>query len=342
MMGSVRSEAPLFDLRHEARVLFSRSGDRKVAYLNVIRGLAICMVIASHFNTAPVPHSAAISLALGNGGVILFFFLSGFLMDQTLARDSRFGPFAIHRMFRILPMYWASIVVVFVMTAGWSLGDVLANATFTAPALHVERMLGVYWTLYIEVLFYCLVPFVRYAGERAIRLAPYAFIAAFVLWVVIAGRMNAAAFYVLFCFAGMQIGAWTRGKIGFGWLVVALAAICISASTLSGVGVYLGLAPLACSIIFLVAMRQQWSWRPMEIIGDVSYSWYLLHSLFGYWAMELMRTAGSPNWLLTWTGIVVSLAISCLTYLVIERPMIVFGRVVARRLTPLRAKSAAA
>ena len=69
----------------------------------------------------------------------------------------------------------------------------------------------------------------------------------------------------------------------------------------------------------------------MEIIGDVSYSWYLLHSLFGYWMMELMRAAGSPNWLLTWAGVLTSLAISGLTYLVIERPMIVVGHVLARR-----------
>ena len=203
-------------------------------------------------------------------------------------------------------------------------------------------MLGVYWTLYIEVLFYCLVPFVRYAGERAIRLAPWAFIAAFALWVAIAGRMNAAAFYVLFCFAGMQIGAWTRGQIGFGWLIAILAAICISASALAGVSIYLGLAPLVCAVLFLLAMRQQWSWRPMEIIGDVSYSWYVLHSLFGYWVMESMRTIGSPNWLLTWTGIVASLAISVVTYLLIERPMIVLGHAVARRLMPLRAKSTTA
>lgn len=341
MVAPVRTETPFFDLRHEADVLVSRTGDRKVSYLNVVRGLAISMVIAAHFNTLPIPYAAEISLALGNCGVILFFFLSGFLMDKVLARDSRLAPYAIRRMFRILPMYWVSILLAFVMTAGWTLGDVLANATFMAPAVHTERMLGVYWTLYIEVLFYCLVPFVRYASERAIKLAPYAFIAAFVLWVAIAGRMNAAAFYVLFCFAGMQIGAWTRGQIGFGWLVVVLTAICVSASTLSGVSIYLGLAPLVCSVLFLLAMRQQWSWRPMEIIGDVSYSWYLLHSLFGYWLMGALNSAGWPNWAVTWSGIAVSLAISVVTYLVIERPMIVLGHVVARRAMLLRTKSAA-
>ena len=33
--------------------LFARSTDRPIAYLNVLRGLAILMVIAAHFNISP-------------------------------------------------------------------------------------------------------------------------------------------------------------------------------------------------------------------------------------------------------------------------------------------------
>src|SRR4051794_28460807 len=145
--------------------LVARRSSRRVAHLSVLRGLAILMVIAAHFNvTRTSPYAVEISLAFANCGVILFFFLSGFLMDQTLARDNRFFPFAIRRVLRILPMYWVSILVVFATGAVWTVWDVIANATFLAPALRTDRMLGVYWTLYIEVLFYCVVPFVRYAG----------------------------------------------------------------------------------------------------------------------------------------------------------------------------------
>src|SRR5476651_1365725 len=108
MSASVGVTAPL-DTKNRFVALIARSNDRPIAYLSVLRGLAILMVIAAHFTIVPNPYYKEISVALGNCGVILFFFLSGFLMDQILVRDSRFVAFAVRRAFRILPMYWLSI-----------------------------------------------------------------------------------------------------------------------------------------------------------------------------------------------------------------------------------------
>jgi peptidoglycan/LPS O-acetylase OafA/YrhL len=321
--------APL-GMKNRRFALITRSNDRPIAYLNVFRGLAILMVIASHFTIVPNPYSNEISVALANCGVILFFFLSGFLMDQILARDSRFVAFAVRRAFRILPMYWLSILVVFVSSTAWTLRDVAANATFTAPALSSERMLGVYWTLYIEVLFYALVPFVRYAGERAIALAPYVLILTFSTIFGAFGSINDASFYILFCFAGMQIGAWSRDQITTTQLAIVIAAVCISASALTSVGVYFGLAPLLCALIFTIGMRFSWSCRTLEFIGDVSYSWYLLHALVGYWIIAVATSFGTPIWLATFFGILLSLTVSAATFMLIELPAITLGRFLTR------------
>ena len=330
MSTSVGATAPL-GIKNRCVALITRSYDRPIAYLSVLRGLAILMVIAAHFTIVTNPYNKEISVVLGNCGVILFFFLSGFLMDQILARDSRFVAFAVRRTFRILPMYWLSILVVFVSSTAWTLRDVAVNATFTAPVLHLERMLGVYWTLYIEVLFYALVPFVRYAGERAIVLAPYLLICVFCVIYGTFGSINDASFYVLFCFAGMQIGAWSRGQITVAQLAIAIVAICVSASALTGVGVYFGLAPLLCTLIFMIGMRFSWSGRALEMIGNVSYSWYLLHSLAGYWAVAGASSLGAPIWLATLFGVVFSLTISAATFLLIELPAITIGRFLTRR-----------
>jgi peptidoglycan/LPS O-acetylase OafA/YrhL len=330
MSTSVDTTIPL-GVKNRCVALLTRSNDRPIAYLSVLRGLAILMVIAAHFTIVPNPYSKEISVALGNCGVILFFFLSGFLMDQILARDSRFVAFAVRRAFRILPMYWLSILVVFVSNTAWTLRDVAANATFTAPVLHLERMLGVYWTLYIEVLFYALAPFVRYAGERAIMLAPYLLICVFCVIFGAFGSINDASFYVLFCFAGMQIGAWSRGQINVAQLAIAIAAICVSASALTSVSAYFGLAPLFCTLIFIIGMRFSWSGRALEIIGNVSYSWYLLHPLVGYWAVVGASSLGAPVWLATLFGIAFSLMVSAASFLLIELPAITIGRILTRR-----------
>jgi peptidoglycan/LPS O-acetylase OafA/YrhL len=311
--------------------LLTRSNDRPIAYLNVFRGLAILMVVAAHFTIVPNRYSSEISVALANCGVILFFFLSGFLMDQILVRDSRFVTFAFRRAFRILPMYWLSILLVFVSGTAWTLRDVVANATFTAPVLRSERMLGVYWTLYVEVLFYAIVPFVRYAGERAIKWAPYFLIFVFCVIFGAFGAINNASFYIVFCFAGMQIGAWSRNQITALQLAIVIAAVCISASTLTGVGVYFGLAPLLCALVFVIGMRFSWTFLPLEIVGNVSYSWYLLHPLIGYWIVAAGSSLGSPNWLAAIFGIVFSLIVSAATFLLIERPALTLGRFLTRK-----------
>jgi peptidoglycan/LPS O-acetylase OafA/YrhL len=61
---------------------------RHSSSLDVLRGLAILLVVPySHFLS--VEHS--IAFALGILGVVLFFFLSGFLMGQTFASAPQFG-----------------------------------------------------------------------------------------------------------------------------------------------------------------------------------------------------------------------------------------------------------
>jgi Acyltransferase family len=86
------------------------TGNHSIRSLDLLRGLAILSVVPfSHF--LPIEHS--IAFGLGILGVTLFFFLSGFLMGQTFAADSRIGAYVTRRVFRILPMYWISIALIF-------------------------------------------------------------------------------------------------------------------------------------------------------------------------------------------------------------------------------------
>ena len=101
------------------------------ASLDALRGLAILLVIVAHFGEGLTGREMAVFLA--NAGVILFFFLSGFLMDRALALDRNLSAYAIRRAFRILPMYWLSLLLVAAWAGGnWTLGQLLANATIGA------------------------------------------------------------------------------------------------------------------------------------------------------------------------------------------------------------------
>ena len=300
--------------------------DHEMASLDVLRGFAISFVILAHFTPSEVPFARSITVALANLGVILFFFLSGYLMDRTFARDRRFWPYLIRRGFRILPMYWLSIALILVLERSWSLGDVVANATFTAPALRVGRMSGVYWTLYIEVVFYALIPFLWLLGPRVTYSLPYVVVGAYLCGVVAHVPVSSAPFYLIYCFLGMQFSLWKRDKLSSIALMLSTAIVVIGSSTIPIVSPFLGLAPLICASFLLFAIQSPFHLRAVEFLGNVSYSWYLLHAIIGYEAVRFALAHGLNSWSASCLGIVTSLVASVPCYLIIERPAISFGK----------------
>jgi peptidoglycan/LPS O-acetylase OafA/YrhL len=298
----------------------ARSDRRDLASLDVLRGVAILLVLVSHFLPADAPLQSPIRIAFANAGVILFFFLSGFLMDRTFAQDSRIIRYLIRRAFRILPMYWVSIAIIFAKGT-WTPRDVVANATFATQIMHVARMSGVYWTLYIEVLFYALVPILWLLGRRAIYSAPIVLMAAFTMAWLAGTPISDAPFYLVYCLTGMLFGAWYRKTLSEVALAISIGAVVIGSSILPSVSAFLGLAPLLCALLLYVALRFPFQFFALEIAGRVSYSWYLLHTIFGYGVAATASAAGINEWVAALAGIAVSCALSAATYLCIEGPM---------------------
>jgi peptidoglycan/LPS O-acetylase OafA/YrhL len=291
--------------------------------LDVLRGVAILLVVPlSHF--LPVGHSIAFDL--GILGVVLFFFLSGFLMGQTFASEPQLGPYAIRRAFRILPMYWITIALIYFLERTWTVADVGANATFTAPIFGLMRMSGIYWTLYIEVLFYALIPILLFSDWRIALLSPYGVIAAYAAAAAARAHVGPAAFFLVFCLLGMQFSFWTRKQLS-GWvLVVNLAAATVASAALPVLSPLLGAAPLICGLLMLWAIRCPIRQQLLEFFGRVSYSWYLLHPIVG---MPIIVLAGVNTWRGAVAADFVSLAAASATYFFIERPTQRLGRMLA-------------
>ena len=66
----------------------SRGGN--LASLDVLRGVAIISVLIGHAWPTALSAPKSLTLFFGQFGVILFFFLSGFLMDRTYAEHRSF------------------------------------------------------------------------------------------------------------------------------------------------------------------------------------------------------------------------------------------------------------
>lgn len=144
----------------------SKSAHR-LTEIDALRGLAALAVVLFHYTTRFTEVFGAnltpsISFPDGHYGVNLFFIISGFVIFMTLDRTTRPMDFVVSRFSRLFPAYWAAIILTFSITHLLGLPDKLVDATtafYNLIMIHgffrIPHVDGVYWTLEVELLFYC-------------------------------------------------------------------------------------------------------------------------------------------------------------------------------------------
>jgi peptidoglycan/LPS O-acetylase OafA/YrhL len=320
--------------------------------LDSVRGLAIIMVVIFHYAHDRI-FTGLINIIIGPfglGGVTLFFLLSGFLIERHLAYDNNLVRYFTRRIFRVIPAYLACLAVILVIDQSmqegrnWTSRDIAINAILLQDILGAPLTIGVIWTLLIEIKFYALAPFVKRAGALALRLAPYAAIAANSL--VFAARLEGSTFltYLTFCFVGMQFGPWTRDEMS-GRALTGLVIAAAFATYLFGTYFAVGLAIFVVIDAAILAVALQWplTLPILPFVGRVSYSWYLYHAAVGYPLMAILVTAlagttAAPLIVVTITTIA-TITVAWLSFMIIERPGIAFGQWCEKRLRLLPPRS---
>jgi peptidoglycan/LPS O-acetylase OafA/YrhL len=154
---------------------FQSHSDR-FGYIDSLRGIAALLVIylhlADHFlhtepNLGTLDRWSFIALTevidIGKAAVIVFFAISGYVIPFSLIKrtDHAVQHFVIGRFFRLYPAYWLSLSValVFLVAAAhrrFDAPEVVANVTMLQQFFGIENVLGIYWTLQIELIFYAL------------------------------------------------------------------------------------------------------------------------------------------------------------------------------------------
>lgn len=322
----------------DVRLQYVRSMDAGALERNIgldaVRGIAILLVVVSHFLPPSLTggeHGQIVSEYLGYAGVILFFLLSGFLMEQTTISDPSLISFAVRRLARILPMYWVSVLLAQLIAGPFDLKTIFSNAIFASDVAHTSLMVGVYWMLYVEVRFYAIVPFLRLVGDSFIRTVPFAAIVLNAILFTHFGQASHLVLYLTYCLAGMQISFWRRRKLGLLPLVICVALVSASASVFTAGHHLVGIAPaLGCATILFVLSRSP-TLPALASVGRVSYSWYLLHSLVGMPVAGFLFSHGLNDWLAAITACCLTLGLSILTFHFIERPAIRVGKLLVDR-----------
>jgi peptidoglycan/LPS O-acetylase OafA/YrhL len=138
----------------------------EIPSLNGWRAVSVVMVLIAHSNAILDP--ASLKFYLGGLGVKFFFVISGFLITSLLLREfSEHGridvrSFYVRRAFRILPVYYAYLIVCFLLRSeyppGQSPSQWLANILFLTNYTEAAWITGHLWTLGVEEQFYLLWP----------------------------------------------------------------------------------------------------------------------------------------------------------------------------------------
>lgn len=292
-------------------------------------------------------------------GVPIFFAISGFIMVVTSADE--FGSasaaleFMRRRIVRIVPLYW--LVTTFALAAALyapnlmkaPAGDhhyIVASYLFW-PAMntvgHVRPLAAPGWTLNLEMLFY-----VVFAVALLFRRGVGLFLLFASLGVLVAARVGGLLSGVPLNFWGDPIvlgflfGAAVGIAFNRGWRLSGLSAITLAATGFAVIFLHwipdgeetalsmrLAEAAPAALILIAFALGPQIDesfrlWRPALLIGDASYSLYLVHEfllrlLSFLWLKGV--AAILPLWLFIPVGIVVASMVALTTYRVFERPI---------------------
>lgn len=344
------------DSRQESR-------ESRFAALDALRGVAVLMVVYDHLFAvageryagqafAPVPFvrehitgPLGIIQDFGWFGVCLFFLISGFVILHAARRESA-GEFIVRRFFRIAPPLAVAVAAVAALDVaggtGRPLGHYLLGASLlgylTLPQIVV---LGVGWTLLIEVIFYGLValtiPLLRgrwvALGVAGISLVP-------VLTGLLAREFGDRFFLLAAAIAYLPVllmgSAIYLGHQRLCPAVVALVLLGFNAAVFAwGVAhIHTSFAPLensyllslvyALSVLLLAMTRPAPS--PLCKVGEISYSLYLLHGTLGFAAIEWMvRGMGALPWV-PWLATAAMLLVSLAMWRWVERPCIQLGR----------------
>jgi peptidoglycan/LPS O-acetylase OafA/YrhL len=327
--------------------LFELSKDRRNLPMEGLRGFAVFLVFMVHYTTLCEPWTGAalrpIGGALrqmGNIGVDLFFVLSGYLIYGSLiAKEQRFGKFMLRRAQRIYPAFLAVFAVYLALSlvfpreskipADGALTYIVQNLLLLPGIFPIEPIITVAWSLSYEMFFYLTIPLLI----ALLLLRRWTPVQRCVLFVLFAAAISLVDHRRFLMFIGgilicelMKIVRPPPAAVAVGGILVALASPFPQVPTQLRIALLMIGCCALCWHCFAAQsfVSRAFSWTPLRWLGNMSYSYYLIHGLalkFAFMIFGLLVAPGKDLFVaLLAPMFAVTLVPSALLFLLIERP----------------------
>lgn len=342
----------------------------KLNSIHYLRGIAALLVVAFHAKFMLNDTYSQINLGnllfqSGEAGVDLFFIISGFIIALSTEKYQSASSFVIKRFFRIYPVFFICLIFVAIMKYGQyditrlftSLLLIQSNYSAAGPTFGYNLLYPA-WTLTFEIYFYLVFMISMWINQRHRVLISISFIIipfvilqnTFINEINLNGRLSfatpnglgflkvpASPMMIEFVYGllAYYIYRYHKLTINFGTFITCL--IIYGCSLSSGYrygpgpvnfGMCAGLV-IAASILYEKkhAIRNI---KPLAILGDISYSLYLVHTI----VLELMIRyetsipiySQSKGFTKLTLFIMTSIILSLFFYKYIEKPMIGLSR----------------
>lgn len=326
----------------------------RVVELDALRAMAAINLMLFHFTylfQVNVGFSTPLGFEwpFGKYGVQLFFMLSGLVNAMTLLKKRQGDEFLVSRLIRILPSYYLLFLINLVVltfsplnqNGGYSLSQILANATLMPNLFGFECLDPVAWTLQIELLFYGILLALFWAGALDRPFRP-------------------CMLYLLLCLVGGMVLSHlpadaTTGVAG-GSVMLLSSLLLFKQMPLFLIGIFIYQLKngntdrwsSACGIIlsatvfhliddhghnpavtvFLIGLLGMSAFGKISLLrsplfvflSGISYSLYLVHNNLGCVIMHRLDNVGVPPWVCLAVMLVLAVLIASAVTHFIERP----------------------
>lgn len=313
---------------------------KRLVELDALRGIATLSVLIYHYfyryNEKFGYDNLFVKWAdLGQFGVHLFFIISGFVIYWTFERIKSKREFIVSRFSRLFPGYWVACTLsTLVMLClplpnkSISLVQYLVNMTMLHEFFGITAIDGVYWTLTRELVFYIWMfvlyslNWLRWAG---FILFPCVILSIFethhlILYpypVVLLLNLKLVPFFISgICFYKL----YQKGSFkGPDFYLLLLNLVCL-------IGVYSLVHFVIFAflhLVFYLSITSKLSLlvkKPFLFLGDISYSFYLIHQQIGFVIIYYLLKFHAPIFLAILAATAISILTAYFSATYVEKP----------------------